>query len=99
MAPYREEDYEELLRVVLMAAAKRGCVLEVNTTRGQSDERKLCPGLTVIRWWHELGGTAVSFGSDAHQPDQVGGGFKLATQIVEAAGFKTAKDPMALWRR
>jgi hypothetical protein len=29
----------------------------------------------------------------------VGGGFKLATQIVEAAGFKPAKDPMALWRR
>ena len=65
-----------------MAAAKRGCMLEVNTTRGQSDEAKLCPGLTVIRWWHELGGVAVSFGSDAHQPDQVGGGFKLATQIV-----------------
>jgi len=97
--PYREEDYEELIRLVLMAAAQHGCVLEVNTTRGQSDERKLCPGLTVIRWWHELGGAAVSFGSDAHQPDQVGGGFKLATQIVEAAGFKPAKDPMALWRR
>jgi histidinol-phosphatase (PHP family) len=84
---------------VLGAAARRGCVLEVNTTRGQSDERKLCPGLTVIRWWHELGGTAVSFGSDAHQPDQIGGGFHLATQVVEAAGFKPARDPMALWRR
>src|SRR4029077_17962637 len=45
MTPYREEDYEEQLRAVLRAAAKRGCVLEVNTTRGQSDERKLCPGL------------------------------------------------------
>jgi histidinol-phosphatase (PHP family) len=97
--PYREEDFEEQLRAVLVAAAKRGCVLEVNTTRGQSDERKLCPGLTVLRWWRELGGTAVSFGSDAHQPDQIGGGFALATQVVEAAGFKPARDPMALWRR
>ena len=97
--PYREEDYEEQIRALLVTAARRGCVLEVNTTRGQSDERKFCPGITVVRWWHELGGTAVSFGSDAHQPDQIGGGFALATQVVEAAGFKPAPDPMALWRR
>jgi histidinol-phosphatase (PHP family) len=41
----------------------------------------------------------VSYGSDAHQPDKVGMGFDLATQMVQAAGFKPAKDPMALWRR
>src|SRR6195256_6032934 len=99
IAPYREEDYEEQLRAVLVAAARRGCVLEVNTTRGQSDERKLCPGLTGLRWWHELGGAAVSFGSDAHQPDQIGGGFALAPQVVEVAGCKPARDPMTLWRR
>jgi histidinol-phosphatase (PHP family) len=97
--PYREEDFEEQLRALLAAAVQRGCVLEVNTTRGGSDVLRFCPGLTVVRWWHELGGTAVSFGSDAHQPDQVGGGFALATQVVETAGFKPARDPMALWRR
>jgi histidinol-phosphatase (PHP family) len=41
----------------------------------------------------------VSFGADAHQPDKVAMGFDLATQMVQAAGFKPAKDPMALWRR
>jgi histidinol-phosphatase (PHP family) len=41
----------------------------------------------------------VSYASDAHQPDKVGAGFELATQMVQAAGFKPAKDPMALWRR
>ena len=46
-----------------------------------------------------VGGVAVSFGSDAHEPDQVGGGFKLATKVVEAGGFKPAADPVALWRR
>jgi histidinol-phosphatase (PHP family) len=46
-----------------------------------------------------VGGEAISFGSDAHQPDKVAGGFELATQIVEAAGFKPASDPTALWRR
>ncbi len=95
--PYREEDYEEVQRAILKAAARRGLVLEANTTRGE--EGKLCPGLTVLRWWHEAGGGAVAFGSDAHDPDRVAGGFGLAAQVVEAAGFKPSRDPMALWRR
>ena len=95
VAPYREEDYKEEIRAILSAAARTGRVLEVNTTRGDT----LGPDLTVVRWWRELGGQAVSYGSDAHQPDKVGAGFELATQMVEAAGFKPARDPMALWRR
>lgn len=99
LPPYREEDYEAELRAVLVAATRRGCALEANTTRGDGGESRFCPGLKVLRWWHEVGGEAVSFGSDAHQPDKVAGGFELAAQIVEAAGFKPARDPMALWRR
>lgn len=97
--PYREENYEAELRAILTAAARRGCVLEVNTTRGDGGERKLCPGLTVLRWWHEVGGQAVSFGSDAHEPSKVAAGFELATQVVEAAGFKPGVEPTAFWRR
>jgi histidinol-phosphatase (PHP family) len=94
-APYREEDFKEEIRAILSSAARSGRVLEVNTTRGDT----LCPGMTVLRWWRELGGQAVSFGSDAHQPDKVAAGFELATQMVQASGFKPASDPMALWRR
>jgi histidinol-phosphatase (PHP family) len=94
-APYRESDYESEIRAVLASAARTGRVLEVNTTRG----RTLCPDITVVRWWREAGGQAVQYGSDAHQPDKVVAGFKVATQMVESAGFKPARDPMALWRR
>jgi histidinol-phosphatase (PHP family) len=95
--PYREEDYEVELRAVLEAAVKRGCILEVNTTRGE--EGKLCPGPTTLRWWYELGGEAVTLGSDAHDPDKIAAGFEIATQVIEAAGFKPAPEPTALWRR
>jgi histidinol-phosphatase (PHP family) len=95
VGPYREQDYEPEIRAVLVAAASTGRVLEVNTTRG----RILCPDITVVRWWREVGGQAVQYGSDAHDPDKIAEGFKVATQMVEAAGFKAAKDPMALWRR
>ena len=93
--PYREKDYEEEIRAILVASARTGRVLEVNTTRG----RTLCPDITVVRWWREVGGQAVQYGSDAHQPDKVGEGFAIATQMVESAGFKSARDPMDLWRR
>ena len=93
--PYREKDYEEEIRAILTAAVSTGRVLEVNTTRGNM----LCPDLVVVRWWRELGGQAVQYGSDAHQPDRVAEGFKTATQMVESAGFKPAKDPVSVWRR
>jgi len=95
LAPYSEKDYEGEIRAILRAAARTGRVLEVNTTRGHT----LCPDLAVVRWWRELGGQAVQYGSDAHQPDKVAEGFKVATQMVESAGFKPAKDPLSLWRR
>ncbi|MFI5283517.1 MAG: histidinol-phosphatase HisJ family protein [Candidatus Dormibacterales bacterium] len=99
LSPYREEDFEEEIRAVLYAAARRGCALEANTTRGDGGTARFCPGLKVLRWWYEMGGEAVSFGSDAHDPDRIAGGFDLATQLVEAAGFMPAPDPVALWHR
>jgi histidinol-phosphatase (PHP family) len=95
LPPYREQDYEDEIRAILRAAARSGRVLEVNTTRGDV----LCPDITVVRWWRELGGQAVQYGSDAHQPDKIAEGFKVATQMVESAGFKPARDPVSLWRR
>ena len=95
LAPYREQDYQEQIRAILAAAARTGRVLEVNTTRGNT----LCPDIQVVRWWREAGGQAVSFGSDAHQPDKVAAGFEIAVQMVEAAGFKPSPEPTALWRR
>ncbi|HEX6547607.1 MAG TPA: histidinol-phosphatase HisJ family protein [Candidatus Dormibacteraeota bacterium] len=93
--PYDEREFEEELRAVLRAAAKRQTALEVNTTRG----RILCPGPTTLRWWYEEGGEAVAFGSDAHSPDMIAAGFRDAAQIVEQAGFKAQDDPSAFWRR
>jgi histidinol-phosphatase (PHP family) len=94
-APYHEQDYEGEIRAILKAAARTGRVLEVNTTRGNI----LCPDITVLRWWREVGGQAVQYGSDAHQPDKVAEGFAIATQMVEAAGFKPSPDPTGHWRR
>jgi histidinol-phosphatase (PHP family) len=88
---YREEVFEEEYRAVLRALASSGRVLEINTKT---------PLATVdqIRWWREAGGQAISFGSDAHLPQRVGDRFKLAVDIVEAAGFRAGRDPYDFWR-
>jgi histidinol-phosphatase (PHP family) len=88
---YREEPFEEEYRVVLRALASAGRVLEINT-------KSPLASVNMVRWWREEGGTAVSFGSDAHLPRRVGDRFKLAIDVVEAAGFHPGRDPYDFWR-
>jgi histidinol-phosphatase (PHP family) len=97
--PFDERDYEGRYREALRALAARGGALEVNTTRGAEPTRGLCPGRVALRWWAEEGGRAVSFGSDAHDPSKLAEGFRLAGQLVEAAGFRSNDDPVGFWLR
>jgi histidinol-phosphatase (PHP family) len=90
--PYDEQAFEAEIRAVLRALAAGGRVLEVNT-------KSPLASVGLLGWWRETGGTAVSFGSDAHQPWRVGDRFKLAVDVVEAAGFRAGRDPFDFWRR
>ena len=90
-APYEERAFEPEIRAVLHALAVSGRVLEVNT-------KSPLASAELLRWWREAGGTAVSFGSDAHQPWRVGDKFKLAVDVVEAAGFRAGRDRFDFWR-
>ena len=88
---FTEAPFEEEYRAVLRALAATGRVLEVNTKTPLASAE-------MVRWWREEGGTAVSFGSDAHLPYRVGDRFKLAVDIVEQAGFARGRDPYDFWR-
>lgn len=96
---YDERDEEELFRAILKTAARRGLVLEVNTTRGMDPGRGLCPGPLVLAWWREEGGQAVSLGSDAHDPTKLAQGFSLARDLLETHGFQSPAEPNAFWIR
>jgi histidinol-phosphatase (PHP family) len=89
---YTEKSFEEEYRAVFRALASTGRALEVNTTSPPAS-------VDQVRWFHEEGGEAVSFGSDAHQPAGVGQHFDLAVDVVEAAGFRPGRDPFDFWRR
>jgi histidinol-phosphatase (PHP family) len=89
---YREESFEEEYRTAFRALATSGRALEMNT-------RSPLWSVDLMRWWYEEGGEAVSFGSDAHQPHRVGDRFRVAVDVVEAAGFRPGRDPGDFWRR
>ncbi len=89
---YVESDFEEEYRAVFRTLASSGRALEINT-------RSPLVSVTLLRWWWQEGGDAVSFGSDAHQPFRVGEDFDLAVDVAEAAGFRPGRDRFDFWRR
>ena len=84
-------DFEDEYRETLGALARSGRALELNT-RLPLDQR-------IVQLWHEVGGPAVSFGSDAHTEARVGIGFPRASAMAEAAGFRRGADHFDFWRR
>ena len=78
-------------RTALRALADSGRALEVNTRLPLSPR--------VVTWWHEVGGPAVIFGSDAHLPEYVGYEFAETAAMVEAHGFRAGPTPSERWGR
>lgn len=80
------EPYEEIVREVLQACIDAGIAIEINTSGLQHFEQPH-PNLAVLRWYREMGGEMLTFGSDAHQAEALAAGFQQACQIAKVAGF------------
>lgn len=89
--PFDPSLFRDEFHWVLRATAQSGRALEINT--------RLPLDPTILRWWHEEGGEAVTFGSDAHLPPYVGHGFTAAAHLAEACGFRPGRHPYDRWRR
>ncbi len=89
--PFDATRFEDEYRGVLAALAGSGRALEMNT-------RVPLPAV-IVRWWHEAGGEALVFGSDAHRPLVVARRFAEAASVAEAAGFRPGRHPHDFWRR
>ena len=91
VGPFDPTAFEAELRHTLRVTAQSGRALEINT--------RIPLHATILTWWHEEGGDAITFGSDAHLPHLVGHGFQAAAHMAEAHGFKPGKNPNDLWGR
>jgi histidinol-phosphatase (PHP family) len=83
--------FEDDFRNALRATAHSGRALEINT--------RLPLHPTILSWWREEGGQAVTFGSDAHEPSAIARGFREAADLAEAKGFRPGRNPYDFWSR
>ena len=81
------EPYADMIRTVIRSLVERGKGLELNTSPLRMGQPEPCPSFQVLRWYRELGGEILTFGSDAHQPEAIGSYFDAALEIARAAGF------------
>jgi histidinol-phosphatase (PHP family) len=82
--------YADLIRTALRSLVERGKGLEINTSSLYKGKgmKEPCPSLEILRWYREMGGEILTFGSDAHTPDKVGAHFDRALELARIAGFR-----------
>jgi histidinol-phosphatase (PHP family) len=78
------DELDELFRYLI----QRGKCIEINTGIYRSIGECPIPGRDWLARYVELGGEFVTFGSDAHTPDQVGYRFSEATEMAKRAGIR-----------
>lgn len=93
-APYPQtsimyRDFSDVLDAMLRYLAENGKALEINTKTYQ-DYNGRTPVLDrdILRRFRELGGEAISLGSDSHDPVRPGDKFVLYAELLKSEGFR-----------
>ncbi|MDE0218438.1 MAG: histidinol-phosphatase HisJ family protein [Spirochaetaceae bacterium] len=77
-----------VLDPILQALIDAGVVPEINTAGMRRPEDEAYPAWAILERYRELGGRAVSIGSDAHHSGDIGAGFGQAAERLQAMGFE-----------
>jgi histidinol-phosphatase (PHP family) len=70
----------------LNAAKKNNCALDINTAGLRKDCKEIYPSREILELAFQKG-VPITFGSDAHAPEEVGMNFAEATQLARAVGY------------
>jgi histidinol-phosphatase (PHP family) len=87
----RPSDFEgapELYEPILLALVESGTALEVNTSGLRYTIQQAFPYPAIVGRFRELGGRAVTVGSDAHRAEHANWGLADGYDIAAAAGFE-----------
>jgi histidinol-phosphatase (PHP family) len=88
VTPAAFEAAPELYEPILLALVESGTALEVNTSGLRYSIEQSFPHPAIVARFRELGGRAVTVGSDAHRLDQLSWGLADGYAIAVAAGFE-----------
>jgi hypothetical protein len=80
-------DCTPLYRKFLDAAKKHHCAIELNTAGLRKDCREIYPSREILQLAFQTG-VPITFGSDAHAPEEVGMNFAEAVQLARDVGYQ-----------
>ncbi len=83
---YPKEDCTPLFDRFLEAAKTHGAVIELNTAGLRKECHEIYPSPTIVRRAAKIG-VPITFGSDAHAPNEVGLNLAEAVELAGAAGY------------
>ena len=85
-ALYPRQDCTPLFTRLLQAVQRHGLALELNTRGLRNDCREIYPSPPIVHLAAQRG-IPITFGSDAHAPNEVGLNFAEAIQLARSAGY------------
>ena len=84
---YPKQDCTPLFERFLRAAAQKNVAIELNTAGLRKNCLEIYPSPQILRL-AKAAGVAVTFGSDAHAPNEVGMNFMEAVELARAVGYR-----------
>jgi histidinol-phosphatase (PHP family) len=77
----------ELYEPILRALIESGTALEINTSGLRQEAHEMYPSAAIVARYRELGGYAVTIGSDAHRVDTFAWALADGYEVAAAAGI------------
>ena len=86
---FPKQDCAPLYRKFLEAAKRHDVAIELNTAGLRKDCKEIYPSVQLLRLAAEIG-VPITFGSDAHAPEEVGMNLAEAVELARSVGYKEA---------
>ncbi|HBR15870.1 MAG TPA: histidinol-phosphatase [Candidatus Omnitrophica bacterium] len=80
-------DLSDEVRKTAEVFRNQGVAIEINTSGLRKPVQEIYPSLWNLKIYREAG-VALTFGSDAHRPEEVGKDFEKAVALASEAGYK-----------
>lgn len=84
---YTYPSCKKLIDEILSELIRLGKGIELNTGGFRSSTGKENPHKDILLRYHQLGGTVITLGSDAHAPEHIAWEFEKARQLLLSCGF------------
>lgn len=87
MFPRNMDSFQSNLSEVIRMTSERNILIEINTAGKRKVVKEFYPSLDIMKLIKINGGN-ITFGSDAHRPNEVASDFDTAASLATDAGFK-----------